>query len=396
MLTIIQEPSEVTPAYNPINFVVESDNVAELSFQYVFDLYIRGVFISRHRLPPKTVTGVARLDVSSIVQSYVTHDINIEDTAFDRNPNSWVDFYIRFGEEYSVAGVITTYINLLDSDTHYAVNASIENLSFVDWSTNDFYQGSTRRFLTNINEPNVDENTNLWLHLYHEIPENIASIIVRNYDSTGSEVNSSTFSPTDLSNAEIGDRFLRISVGTKNLKELFGSTFFIGVSYYTVGVVDMVSDFDFEVKRINIQDSNCKYTNIPLHFLNVNGGFDVFNFKLASTKNTSIEKKKYNVMIGSFNSSNEYVYSESDRSSTVMTSANQDTITVNSDWISDSESVWLKELLTSPMVFMEQSNKLIPIQITETKYKTAKKINDKLFNLQITFDFGNENYRQSY
>ena len=83
MLIIIQQPPEITPAYNPINFVVESDNVAEPSFQYVFDLYVAGAFVSRHRLPPKTFTGVARLDVSSIVQSYVTNDFNITDTAFE-------------------------------------------------------------------------------------------------------------------------------------------------------------------------------------------------------------------------------------------------------------------------------------------------------------------------
>ena len=133
-----------------------------------------------------------------------------------------------------------------------------------------------------------------------------------------------------------------------------------------------------------------------MHFLNVMGGFDVFNFKLASTKNTSIEKKRYNTMLGSFNESNEYNYAVSDRSSSVISLSNQDSITVNSDWITDAESIWLKELLTSPVVFMEQSNNLIPVQITETRYKTSKRVNDKLFNLQITFDFGNENYRQSY
>src|SRR6478609_7525494 len=109
-ITIIQEPQEVTPAYNPINYVVSSDNISEPAFQYIFDLYIGGAFISRHRLPPKTFTGVARLDVSSIVQSYVTHNIDIDSTAFDRNPNSWIDLYIRFGEEYEVAGVLTDFI----------------------------------------------------------------------------------------------------------------------------------------------------------------------------------------------------------------------------------------------------------------------------------------------
>jgi hypothetical protein len=396
MLTIIQEPSEVTPAYNPMNYVVSSDNMTELAFQYVFDIYIAGTFISRHRLPPKTLSGVARLDISSIVQSYLTHDIDITSSAFDRNPNSWTSVYVSLGEEYSVDGTITTYIDMETTSTCYAVNASLEYLSFVDWSTNSFYQGSVRKFLTNIAQPNVDENTNLWLYFYHEIPENIDLMAVQTYSSAGTTINYNTFAPTDLSNAEIGDRFLRVSAGTANLKALFASDFFDGAAYYTVTIVDATSSFDFEVKRINIQESNCKYVNIPLHFLNIQGGFDVFNFKLASTKNSTIEKKGYKILGGSFNGSNEYVYGVGDRTSQTMSSSNQDTITVNSDWISEAESIWLKVLITSPIVFMEQGGELIPITITDNRYKFNKSVNEKVFNLQLSFEFGNENYRQSY
>jgi len=396
MLTLIQQPSQVTPAYNPINFVVSSNNVAQPSFQFVFDLYIAGVFISRHRLPPKTFTGVARLDVSAIVKSYLTQDMVFSSTAFDRTPNSWTSLYIRFGEEYAVAGVLTTYINLLDSATCYAVNASLEYLQFVNWSSNTFYQGTTRKFLTSNATPNILDNNKMWLHFYHELPANITSILIRVYNSFGTQINSNSFVPTDLSNSTIGDRFLKIAVGTSQLKALFGSTFFVNASYYTVQAVDATSSFSLEIKTINIQESNCKYENVALHFLNVYGGFDVFNFKLVSNKNSSIDRKKYNVMSGSFNSSNVYGYASADRSTQVMTSSNQDSLTVNSDWITEAESTWLKELITSPVVFMEVGSGLVPISISETKYKFSKKVNEKIFNLQVTFDFGNENFRQTY
>lgn len=396
MLTLIQQPSQVTPAYNPINFVVSSNNVAQPSFQFIFDLYIADVFISRHRLPPKTFTGVARLDVSAIVKSYVTQDMVFSSTAFDRNPNSWTSLYIRFGEEYSVSGVLTTYINLLDSATCYAVNASLEYLQFVNWSSNTFYQGTTRKFLTSNATPNILDSTNMWLHFYHELPANIQFLKVRTYNASGVMQSLRSFSPTDLSNITIGDRFLKVSVGTAQLKQLFYAGFFDGIAYYTIELYDPTSAFTFEIKRINIQESNCKYENVALHFLNVHGGFDVFNFKLVSNKNSSIDRKKYNVMTGSFNSSNVYGYASGDRSTQVMTSSNQDSLTVNSDWITEAESIWLKELITSPIVFMEVGSGLVPISISETKYKFSKKVNEKIFNLQVTFDFGNENFRQTY
>lgn len=399
MITVVQEPSTVTPAYNPINFVVSSNNVALPSFQYVFDLYVRGSFVSRHRLPPKTFTGIARLDVSSLVQAYVTHDIDINDTSFDRNPNSWVDLYINYGEEYAVSGVITTFINMLQGNTRYAVNASLEDFQFAEFNNNTYYKGTVRKFLTSISEPRVLSNTKMWLHFYHETPASIDLVRIRTFNSAGALLGIDSFIPTDLSNSSVGDSYLRISVGTSQLKNIFANpNFFDGVSYYTVEVknVGVSPAFTYELKKIVIQEGNCKYENIPVHFLNVHGGLDVFNFKLASNKNSAIERKKYNTMLGSFNSSNNYIYQVGDRSSQSINSSSQDSLTVNSDWITDAESVWLKELITSPIVFMERAGVLIPISITESKYKTNKKVNDRLFNLQVTFDFGNQNYRQSY
>jgi len=396
MITIIQQPEQYTPAYNPMNYVVSSDNYTEPSFQYVFDLYVKGVFISRHRLPPAVFSNVAMLDVSGIVQSYLTHDFDYASSAFDRNYNSYADVYVRFGEEYSVSGVITTYINLVTSATCYAVNASLEYLSFVDWSNNTFYKGSTRKYLTNIAQPNVLENTSMWLHFNYDTPATIERIRVRTYTSAGTLINTNSFVPTDLSNIDLEDRFLRVSVGTKNLKSLFGSTFFDGASYYTIELVDAGASFSFELKRINIQESNCMYKNIEVHFLNVHGGFDVFNFKLSSHKESDIERKIYYNDAGLFNNSNEYIYSASDRTIQNMVSSNQDMIKANSDWISEEESIWLKELITSPVVFALIDNVLVPINLTETKYTFNKKVNKKLFNLQITFKYGNQNYRQAY
>lgn len=396
MITIIQAPATYTPAYNPMNYIVESDNITEPSFQYVFDLYVNGSMVSRHRLPPRFGSNVAMLDVSNIVQAYVSHDFVFSDTAFDKNPNSWASVYIKFGEEYSVAGIITTYIDLSTSATSYAVNASIEFLDFINWNTNQYFFGSSRKFLTSIPTPSVTLNSSLWLYFKHEIPQNIVQCGVGVYAIDGTLLNVNTFTPTSLSNSVVGDRFLRVSVGTKQLKELFGSTFFDGGAYYDVAVIDITSSFTFETKRINIIEESCIYDNIPVHFLNKLGGFDVFNFKLASYKESDIERKTYKSSVGTFNVSNEFTYASTDRSINLLSTSSQDIIKANSDWISEEESVWLKELVTSPVVFAEINSKVIPIVIKESKYVFNKKENKKLFNLQITFNYGNENYRQSY
>ena len=361
MITIIQEPQQYTPAYNPMCYVVSSDNITQPSFQYVFDVWIKGVHISRHRLPPRVVTGVAMLDISAIVGSYVLHDFDINSTAVDRNLSSWTDVYIRLGEEYAVSGVLTTYINLLDTSTCYAINASLEYIEFTKWASNTYTQGATRKFLTNIETPSVLSDSNLW-----------------------------------LSSSNLEDTFLRVSAGTNALKMLFGNDFFDGAAYYTITIVDITSTFAFESKRINIIDENCLYTNIPVHFLNKLGGFDLFNFKLSNTKESDIQRKNYKLNGGAFNSSNEYIYSASDRGIVSLSTSVQDSVRCNSDWISEEENLWLKELATSPVAFAEIEGELVSINITETKFVYNKKENKKLFNFQITFSYGFENHRQSY
>jgi len=396
MITIIQEPQEFTPAYNPIDYVVTSDNILEPSFQFVFDLYVGGAFISRHRLPIRVGSDFAKIDVSSIVKSYVTHDFSFESTAFDKNYNSYQKIQVKFGEEYSVGGVLTTFVDLLSSSFTYAINASLEYLDFVGWNTNEFTTGTTRKFLTNNNNIEVTSNNSLALSFIIPEPENIFQITITTYDAEGATINTDQFVPVALSNTNDYDKFLRINVGANNLKQLFGNDFFDGASYYTVWVVILGMAPFFEVKRINIIEESCTHTNIPIHFLNTLGGFDLFNFKMASTKESDIERKEYKTNVGSFSDTDTFVYSAQDRTYHTLSISSQDTITANTDWISEADNKFLKELVTSPVVYAEIDGVLVPITLQSNKFIFNKTVNKKLFNLTISFKVGGKNYRQSY
>ncbi len=396
-ITIIQSPKEYTPAYNPIYWVVDSDNKSEDGFQYVFDVYIRGVQVSRHRIPPRVNLGVAKFDCAKIVEAYVTHDISYSTVAFERNTNSWADVVVHFGEEYIVAGVVTTYIDIETSDKVYAINASLTTIEYAGWNDSIFLlSGGSKRFLTS--QPQgvkVLSYDSYWLHFIAPVPEDILKVIIRMRNGN-TVVSSHSYSPTDLSNAVDGDMFLRIGCGTKQITDLFGAGVYAGCDSYSVFVAG-AADAPLSEERFFLLDSpNCKYENIRLQFLNKMGGFDAFNFKLISKQESDIVKKNYGVVTGAFNSDNEFIYSANDRSSQTMSITITDTYKVNSDWISEDESAWLKELVTSPIVFQEKAGQLIPVRINETKYNTQKVVNEKLFNLSISFDYGNPSNRQRY
>jgi hypothetical protein len=56
--------------------------------------------------------------------------------------------------------------------------------------------------------------------------------------------------------------------------------------------------------------------------------------------------------------------------------------TLNSDFITETEAVWLKELINSPRVWMYDTQ-LIPINIRTSDYEQKYHINDKVFNLTL-------------
>ena len=71
--------------------------------------------------------------------------------------NSDLDYYVRVGEEYEVAGVLTQFLNLaLTSNT--IINASLLYDTFTTYDISTYeLQGTDRKFLTN--RPNPQKRT---------------------------------------------------------------------------------------------------------------------------------------------------------------------------------------------------------------------------------------------
>jgi hypothetical protein len=61
------------------------------------------------------------------------------------------------------------------------------------------------------------------------------------------------------------------------------------------------------------------------------------------------------------------------------------TTRVNTDFLTDSESEWMEDLFTSPVVYQELNNELIAVTIDGKNIKRQTSLNDKL--AQYTFDF---------
>lgn len=104
IVSTIQSPPIWSPAYNPIVWMVNSDQTTQFKFRYVFDVYIFGIasFV-RFKVPPNP-EGIGLIDVSTLVQSQLENPLNLpflSDTKFYSGEFLATNVYLKVGEEYS-------------------------------------------------------------------------------------------------------------------------------------------------------------------------------------------------------------------------------------------------------------------------------------------------------
>ena len=84
-----------------------------------------------------------------------------------------------------------------------------------------------------------------------------------------------------------------------------------------------------------------------------------------------------------------YNYTIGDRGKSLLAQKAEVKMTIVSNWITETDSLFLEELLTSPEVFLltSSSNKL-PIIITDNTYEVKTYLRNQLFNLVLNYKFG--------
>jgi len=65
----------------------------------------------------------------------------------------------------------------------------------------------------------------------------------------------------------------------------------------------------------------------------------------------------------------------------------RETVTLNTDLLSEAELLHLKECVQSPVVYSLEGGVLIPVKVIDSAFVQKKKVNDKVFNLTITIEY---------
>lgn len=402
-LTIYNTPYSYAPAYNQMIFTLSSTNYSQPNFRYFADIYVNGGS-EYTRLScvanPSNKYGV--FDVAGIIQTFLTRDADDNTDTFKQCPNSIVSYEVKFGEQYGVTSGITNYPNLTTS-SGYAYNGVFDPLSFLDYDVNKYvlynintiFLTDTPRLVTRIGEK---------LTIGFMSQSNVfRSLKIRCFTATGTLQKTVTIgipyyaliTQNKSIDIDISYDWLN-SLTTGDLTTGTAPIFNSLTSYYIVEIEERTEVSTItrsEQRTIYIEDYCSKYDPIRFKFMNNYGKYDYFTFTLAKTKNTEIKRNLFKQNPNQWDSTN-YNYNRMSRGSSQYETILNDTITIQSDWITEDESVWLEQLMSSPDVYIYDNDELVAVNITNSSYQTKYEKSEQLFNLSISFQYSQNRKRQ--
>ena len=399
-ITILATPKTFAPVYNKMEYLIESTNVAEPNFAYLVDIYINGSGTKtvRLRIPLRPSDQYGKVDIHRVLESALTSNVGSPTgTAGTYNASdSSLSYIVKFGEEYGTT--LIQYPDLTVDSSRSAFNASLEKRPFINWDVTEYkLDGITKKFLTNMPDNNkVSIDSHGWLYYIENVSPSttITYFNVNGYDANGNFLYSTQIdasassgdiqfvpsSPASLNNIDVAN----ILVGSQPIINEFIASYNIqarGVGLYS------------ETRTFVIEES-CKYNTNTLIFQNNLGAFDSFTFYLGDMSTTAIERKDMKVNVDTVVGT-DIVYSMNEREKVTYYTKKSETIKLMSDWISEEESNWLLELMSSPEIYLQEGNELTAVaKIKATNYTKKKVVRDKLFKIDVELELGYDDYRQ--
>jgi hypothetical protein len=406
--------ASITMAHNPVEFVVSSNNTAQPNFKYICDLtWTSGTTSVRYIQGADPTNGLCRFDFSSVLRNVVTFNPPTTTTNnFVDCVDSYKTFYVAFGEQYGPTSGITTYTNLA-TDGMYIWNACIPISRWWNGQTpiTDIYptKDSDRKFLTDYPFRVQSKGQKICyndLHYLYFLQDGATDDVFQvKFVLYKNNVAWNTIywdCPAAINRTK---NVVRIGVGPKNLQNSGSELNYVSsqtpcidedVENYSVELLDDKGNPMTEALFFDIECECTWETPYRLCFLNSVGGYDFFNFNWNSKKTSSYQKSFYERKAWVWDGT-AVSYGSHNRGKVQYSTIGTDKLQLTSGWITEEESTWLEELISSPDVYIidNTTGVLTAVTVTDTQYDYKTLEYDQLFNLTITLDFAFNRYRQA-
>lgn len=393
MITLTQPSISILPAFNRINYQIVSTNANEVGFKYVVKVYDSNddLITTAYYDSPADPSDAVEFDVSKFVSTQFNYSKGFYETATSSSSTNIIKgFYLKCYEYYEVDGdFVIVLASEVVSSTKYALAAALPLLELDDWYADiNQYTGSgtgtTYKPLTAWDTIKVRETDsqvfafiNTGTLKYFSLTVNYKNGTTGFFDITPSTTSYPTITYLKITPITYGSNVESIEL---EVTKQIASTFYVH-------------------KFATLFTQSCgKFDPMRIAYLNKYGAFDFFNFDLVNKTTFSIEKKGYQ---------RDYNGSIYEAGGVIVKNVNPVYFTketqvwkVISDYLNDAQSELIRELYSSPLVYLNVVNdnyirpSWIPVKPNATTYEVKKTASDKLFNLEIDLEFGLDNNRQ--
>lgn len=390
-ITVNNTPGMFQSFHEDLWFVVSSNNTSQSNFKYVFDVLIGGTLVARIKSFPQPGTNKGIFNAATIIRNYWSSYFQpaTSQTAFNYvGSGNRINYTIQYGEEYG--GVLYSNLGEDERDAFNYYPSVLEGKDAFDgtWFQNTYAGNNllTKRDLTQLQ---TDQSGN---RLFISV-NNFTSGVVYKWKlnvtrSNGNDTTGGTY--VDVSGIAVVD------ISPAGINNYLGGTFISSsTDSYSVTFEEQTEG---TIAQVNVSKiCQPRHTHIPLHFLNSLGGYDTMIFSLVNRESRSIERKSFEQAEWQYRSSDMYRWNQYNVFNGGSVQFNtQQTITykLTSDWLNLTDYTWLRDLISSPEVYMENNGTFIPVKINTGQWTQKKQYVDKVYNLELDIEFGSKEFSQ--
>tara|TARA_R110000803_G_scaffold28375_2_gene65635 strand:- start:1902 stop:3068 length:1167 start_codon:yes stop_codon:yes gene_type:complete len=382
-IEFLQYPASCSLAQSPIVCAVSesvSGSIASSSFQYIGELYYwTGSVNQSGSLPQFTLAKYPNTSLSGIFDFSKIINSTLEDP-IEANPSNVVFLKGDFYHQYISASAFVT-----SSHVETGIYKAIDGYALYQEPITQSIADKTPYWPMMTDGPATqsvyDNNKGQMGAFVGDIGDDIATQII--YSGSNDTINTVALPNSANTSGQIAN--FPIGIEESNFP-LSGD-----LEWYTVQAKTTTTLLGSPIRFEVICEK--KYPNVRLKWKNRFGQFDFHNFNLVSREAFSTRIKTFQRQIGSW-AQPTLSYENYDSATQNYSADSTQTLTVNSDYITEDYNEILKQLLVSDEIYWmydEAGDDLRPITITTNSINFKTNVVDKL--IQYSFDF---QYGQAY
>jgi len=165
-------------------------------------------------------------------------------------------------------------------------------------------------------------------------------------------------------------------IGYVNIANYIGaSTSFSAVFFYDITEIPSVT-INFTIK------DECKFPLMNCIFKNKFGVWQTIPFNKLSKKSQDFTNESYNGLISNYGN-----YALNKHVKQTYNVNGKEKITVNTDFIPEEYNLLFTELMLSEFIYLEENGQVLPVNLMKNSFEKKTKLNNKLIQYSIDFEY---------